>query len=276
MVAPPRAVAPGAPRGTAAAPPPPRTLVDAGGRAVKSSPPAAPRAAAPQRAVEAVIDVTEANFQTSVIQSPSAVILHATAAWSEPCKRLGPRLEAVARAAGGALTYARLDVDALPGLGQQLAVRALPTVWGIVKGKAVDQFNGAVDDARLRSFIEALIAAAEAAGVVGGGGAGGGAAEAALEDAETALANGDAARALTIATPALKALMEREDALWAEARAATAQAAADAAAVATKQTEFKRKAATTANPVQRADLEDAARLLSVIGTFCILRAYWDA
>jgi putative thioredoxin len=197
-----------------------------------------------------------------VLQSPSAVILHATAAWSEPCKRLGPRLEAVARAAGGALTYARLDVDAFPQLGQQLAVRALPTVWGIVKGKAVDNFNGVVDDARLRTFIETLIAAAEAAGVVGGRGGEG---DGALADAEAALSSGDAARALAIATPALRAFTEREDALWVEARAATEQATAQAHAAAAKASEFKRKPGVTSNPVPREDLEDAARLLAIIG-----------
>ena len=193
---PPGLAPPGA-RAPAAAAPPPRGIIGLDGRVIAPrAPPPLPRPAAgapagaaalPAPALEPVIDVTAANFQAAVLRSPVAVILQATAAWCEPCKKLSPRLEQVARAARGALVYARLDVDANPDLAAQLAVRSLPTVWGLVLGKAVDTFQGLPAEDRLRQFLETVISAAETAGAVPGEGGGGGGGNP-LEEAARAVA----------------------------------------------------------------------------------------
>jgi len=171
--------------------------------------------------VEPVVDVTQSNFQALVLNSPVAVILQATAGWCEPCKKLSPVLERAARASKGVLVYARLDVDAEPDLAGQLGIRSLPTVFGIVKGKAVDTFQGLPDDTRMRAFFEALIGAAEAAGATPSG-AGGGAgspldgATRALGEAVQAIDEGRVGEAEAPLRSLLASLQTLEKRFWEE------------------------------------------------------------
>jgi thioredoxin len=113
-----------------------------------------------------VVEVDASNFEALVLRSPVAVILDAYADWCEPCKQLTPRLEAVAKAARGALRLAKLNVDVNPGIAQSLQIKSLPTVLGVVGGRVVDGFLGAVPDEQMRAFLEKTIAAAEQAGFV--------------------------------------------------------------------------------------------------------------
>ena len=283
-----RALPPGArvPGPGARAPPPaPKGLLGLDGRVIAPRPPPpAPRLAAPgagapppAAALEPVIDVTAANFQTAVLKCPVAVILQATAAWCEPCKKLSPRLEQVARAARGALVYARLDVDANPELATQLAVRSLPTVWGLVQGKAVDTFNGLPPDERLRQFLETVITAAEAAGAVPGSSGGGEGnpldqAASAVAGAGLSVEEGRHAEALQALRPILASLQAVEqgfrDAQAAEQEKLLAaqqqQPPASAPAAAGARPSLKRKAI---NPVPREIQELGARTLAVLGAF---------
>ena len=142
--------------------------------------------AAPLKPEELIVDVNASNFAQVVLQSPVAVILDCWADWCQPCKQLTPRLEAVVKAARGAVRLAKLNVDEQPAIAQQLQVRSLPTVFGIVGGRSVDAFQGMVPDDRLRAFMEKLISAAESSGMVPNAA---GAPSNPIEEAEDMIAN---------------------------------------------------------------------------------------
>ena len=232
-----------------------------------------------------MIDVTEGNFQAAVLRSPVAVILQATASWCEPCKKLSPKLEQVVRAARGALVYARLDVDAEGGLAAQLGVRSLPTVWGLVLGKAVDTFQGLPSEERLRQFLETVITAAEGAGAMPGVGAGGGGSP--LEQAAGALAAAgesmEAGRYAEALVPLRgihaslqgveKGFRDAQAAELAKQQAGAAAAGADAGkggggGVAPKPDSVLKRRAV--NPVPREIQDLGARTLALLGAFLFL------
>ena len=100
------------------------------------------------------------------MSSPVPVILQATATWCEPCKTLTPKLEAIARAARGAIRLAKMDVDVAQQLAAQLKIKSVPTLFGIVGGRAVTSHVGAPTDEQLRGFLDALLAAGERTGAV--------------------------------------------------------------------------------------------------------------
>jgi putative thioredoxin len=109
----------------------------------------------------AVIDVTEATFQTEVLERSlsTPVVIDFWAEWCQPCKQLSPVLEKLAVEAEGSWVLARVDVDANPRLAQMFRVQSIPMVYAIVGGQPVDAFTGVVPEAQLRQWVGALMKA---------------------------------------------------------------------------------------------------------------------
>ena len=106
-----------------------------------------------------VFEVTEANFQTDVVerslQVPVVVDLWAT--WCGPCKQLSPVLERLAQAANGAWVLAKVDVDANPRIAQLFGVQSVPTVVAIAGGQPIDAFAGALPEPQIREWLTSLL-----------------------------------------------------------------------------------------------------------------------
>jgi putative thioredoxin len=112
--------------------------------------------APPQQAgPAAVFDVTEADFQTTVLERSMQVpvLLDCWAPWCGPCKSLGPVLEKMAREAGGAFVLAKLNTDEAPNISAALRIRSIPLVVLFIEGRPVDQFTGALPEGQIREFL---------------------------------------------------------------------------------------------------------------------------
>ncbi|AVT38788.1 tetratricopeptide repeat protein [Plantactinospora sp. BB1] len=109
----------------------------------------------------AVIDVTEATFQSEVLERSltTPVVIDFWAEWCEPCKQLSPVLERLAAEGAGAWVLAKVDVDANPRLAQMFRVQSIPMVYAVVGGQPVDAFAGVVPEAQLRQWIGAVLKA---------------------------------------------------------------------------------------------------------------------
>lgn len=128
------------------------------------------RAAAGPGAVETVIDVTAASFQSDVIersfQAPVVIDLWAT--WCQPCKQLSPVLEKLADEAAGAWVLAKIDIDAEPDVAAAFRVQSVPTVVAVIKGQPVPLFAGALPEAQVKQYLVELLRVAAENGVVAG------------------------------------------------------------------------------------------------------------
>ena len=106
-----------------------------------------------------VKDIDQQEFGTEVLQRSNdvPVVVDFWATWCEPCKTLGPALEAIAAEYDGKFDLVKVDVDQNQALSQQFGIQSIPTVIAFKDGKPISQFMGAIPDAQIREFIDAIL-----------------------------------------------------------------------------------------------------------------------
>lgn len=103
-------------------------------------------------------DVTDATFQQAVVERSAQVpvVVDLWAPWCGPCKTLGPVLERVVAATGGAVELAKVNVDENPQVAATFQVQSIPAVFALRDGKVVDGFIGAQPEAQVTEFVQRL------------------------------------------------------------------------------------------------------------------------
>jgi putative thioredoxin len=111
--------------------------------------------------VMAMIDVTDATFDQEVLARSAEVpvVVDLWAPWCEPCKTLGPIIERVVDATGGAVALAKVNVDENPQISASFQVQSIPAVFAIKDRAVVNSFIGALPEAAVTEFVTGLLAA---------------------------------------------------------------------------------------------------------------------
>lgn len=107
-------------------------------------------------ASDAVLTLTDANFDSDVLQSDLPVLVDFWATWCAPCKAISPLIDTVANEYAGKVKVGKVNVDDNPATPGKYGVRGIPTLVLFKDGQVVDQVVGAVP----KSQLDALIAKA--------------------------------------------------------------------------------------------------------------------
>ena len=101
--------------------------------------------------------VSDASFDTDVIQSDQPVLVDYWATWCGPCKMIAPILEEVAGEYAGRLTVAKVDVDANPDTAAKYGIRGIPTLMLFKNGQAAATKVGALSKSQLTAFLNGAL-----------------------------------------------------------------------------------------------------------------------
>lgn len=102
--------------------------------------------------------ISDAEFNTLVLQSETPVLLDFTATWCGPCKAIAPLLDQVAQEKSGKLKVFKLDIDQNMDTPNQFGVQSIPTLILFKDGKVVERRVGSMNKSALDQFVSKVLA----------------------------------------------------------------------------------------------------------------------
>jgi thioredoxin 1 len=100
-----------------------------------------------------LIHVTDAEFESQVLEADKPVLVDFWASWCGPCLAIAPIVEELAGDYDGKIVVAKMNVDKSPATPGRYGIRAIPTLIVFKDGQVVEQITGAVGKAVIESAI---------------------------------------------------------------------------------------------------------------------------
>ena len=113
---------------------------------------------------EQIKHISDASFDSDVIQSDKPVLVDYWAEWCGPCKMIAPILDEVAKDYGDRLQIAKLNVDDNREVPAKFGIRGIPTLMLFKDGQLASMKVGAMPKGKIVEWLaEAGISSSAAA-----------------------------------------------------------------------------------------------------------------
>ncbi len=97
---------------------------------------------------------TDANFQTTIMESDKLSVIDFWAEWCGPCRAIGPVIEELATEYAGKVNIGKVNVDVNPNLSMNFGITSIPAILFVKGGQVVDKQIGAVPKSVLDKKIQ--------------------------------------------------------------------------------------------------------------------------
>jgi len=104
-----------------------------------------------------LMKVSDASFETDVLQNELPVLVDYWAEWCGPCRMIAPILDDIAEEYAGRLRVAKLNIDDNPATPPRYGIRGIPTLMLFKGGEVVGQKVGALSKSQLSAFLDSTI-----------------------------------------------------------------------------------------------------------------------
>ena len=102
--------------------------------------------------------VSDATFESDVLNAAKPVLVDYWAEWCGPCKMIAPILDEVAGAYGDKLQVAKMNVDENREIPAKFGIRGIPTLMLFKNGELAATKVGAMSKAQLTAFLDQQLA----------------------------------------------------------------------------------------------------------------------
>ena len=111
-------------------------------------------------ASENVVQFSDANFESEVLNSEAPVLVDFWAEWCGPCRMLAPVIEDLAEEYKGKVKVGKLDTDANRNSAMRFSINAIPTVLVFKKGQLVQRLQGLRGKKDFKTALDAALGVA--------------------------------------------------------------------------------------------------------------------
>ncbi len=103
------------------------------------------------------ISVSDSNFDQTVLQAETPVLVDFWAPWCRPCLMVAPILDELAKEYSGKVSMVRLDVDQNPKTASKYSIMSIPTLLLFKKGEPVSHIVGFRPKEELKQSLDDVL-----------------------------------------------------------------------------------------------------------------------
>jgi len=103
------------------------------------------------------LEITNANFEETVLKSDKPVIVDFWAEWCGPCRMVGPIVTEIGEDFKEKALVGKLNVDTNPEVAAKFGIRNIPTILFFKNGEVKDKQVGACSKSTLVNKLERLL-----------------------------------------------------------------------------------------------------------------------